>query len=58
MQPAPLRLWRAQHEVQKAAHSQDLIEVPRRAALDRQAEGIEIPTAEEAHEEAATNKSF
>lgn len=52
MQPAPVRLWRAQHEVQKAAHSQDLIEVARRAVLDRQADGIEIPTGgAEAQEE-------
>jgi hypothetical protein len=58
MQPAPVRLWRAQHEVQRAARSQDLIEVPRRAVLDRQAEEVEIPTAEEAHEEIAAKASF
>jgi hypothetical protein len=31
-------LWLAQQEVQKAAHDQDLIEVPRRAQLDRATE--------------------
>jgi hypothetical protein len=35
--PAPLRP--AQAEVHRAAHNQDLIEVPKRARLDREAEG-------------------
>jgi hypothetical protein len=35
--PAPLRP--AQAEVHRAAHDQDLIEVPKRARLDREAEG-------------------
>jgi hypothetical protein len=32
------KLRPAQHEVQKTAHDQDLIEVPKRARLDREAE--------------------
>jgi hypothetical protein len=32
------KLKPAQHEVQKTAHDQDLIEVPKRSLLDREAE--------------------
>jgi hypothetical protein len=38
MASTPRQLWLAQQEVQKAAHDQDLIEVPRRAQLDRATE--------------------
>ena len=38
MQTTPKVLRPAQNEVHRAAHNQDLIEVPRRAALDREAE--------------------
>jgi hypothetical protein len=53
MQTTPAKLRPAQREVQRTAHDQDLIEVPKRAQLDRQAEGTIIPTGgAEAHEEA------
>ena len=38
MQTTPTQLKPAQHEVHRAAHEQDLIEVPKRALLDREAE--------------------
>jgi hypothetical protein len=38
MQNTPSRLRPAQNEVHRTAHDQDLIEVPRRAKLDREAE--------------------
>jgi hypothetical protein len=39
MQTTPQTLRPAQTEVHRTAHDQDLIEVPRRARLDREAEG-------------------
>jgi hypothetical protein len=33
--------------VQRTAHDQDLIEVPMRATLDREAEGLELPLVKE-----------
>ena len=39
MQTTPALLRPAQHEVHRTAHDQDLIEVPKRARLDREAEG-------------------
>jgi hypothetical protein len=38
MQTTPRKLIPAQAEVHRTAHDQDLIEVPRRARLDREAE--------------------
>jgi hypothetical protein len=38
MQTVPSRLRPAQNEVRRTAHDQDLIEVPKRAKLDREAE--------------------
>ncbi|MGD0891710.1 MAG: hypothetical protein ABR923_09270 [Terracidiphilus sp.] len=38
MQPFERRLKPAQDEVHRTAHDQDLIEVPKRARLDREAE--------------------
>jgi hypothetical protein len=38
MQTTSLKLRPAQHEVHRTAHDQDMIEVPKRAMLDRQAE--------------------
>ena len=38
MQTTPENLRPAQDEVNRAAHSQDLIEVPKQAQLDREAE--------------------
>ena len=38
MQTIPTQLKPAQDEVQRTAHNQDLIEVPKRARLDREAE--------------------
>ena len=43
MQTTPKTLRPAQTEVHRTAHIQDLIEVPKRARLDREAEGKEIP---------------
>jgi hypothetical protein len=37
--PLELMLKSAQNEVHRTAHNQDLIEVPKRARLDREAEG-------------------
>jgi len=39
MQTTPNVLRPAQAEVHRTAHDQDLIEVPKRAQLDREAEG-------------------
>jgi len=39
MQTTPKILKPAQIEVHRTAHDQDLVEVPKRAALDRAAEG-------------------
>jgi hypothetical protein len=38
MQTTSRRLKPAQDEVQRTAHDQDLIEIPKRARLDREAE--------------------
>ena len=43
MQNIPRPLRPAQDEVHRTAHDQDLIEVPRRAWLDRLAEGKKTP---------------
>ena len=37
--PLELMLKSVQNEIHQTAHNQDLIEVPRRARLDREAEG-------------------
>jgi hypothetical protein len=42
MQTTPWRLRPAQNEVHRGAHNQDLVEVPKRAMLDREVEGIEL----------------
>jgi hypothetical protein len=39
MQTTPKILRPAQNEVHRTAHDQDLVEVPKRAVLDRAAEG-------------------
>ncbi|MGD0522432.1 MAG: hypothetical protein ABSA48_14335 [Terracidiphilus sp.] len=41
MQTTPQTLRPAQAEVHRTAHDQDLIEVPKRARLNREAEGKE-----------------
>jgi hypothetical protein len=46
MQTTPWRLRPAQNEVHHGAHSQDLTEVPKRAMLDRVAEGIKLQPPE------------
>jgi hypothetical protein len=38
MQTTPTRLRPAQNEAQRTSHDQDLIEIPKRARLDREAE--------------------
>jgi hypothetical protein len=43
MQNAQVKLRPAQSEVHRTAHDQDLIEVPKRARLDREAEGRKLP---------------
>lgn len=43
MQTIAEKLLPAQIEVHRTAHDQDLIEVPRRARLDREAEGKKFP---------------
>lgn len=43
MQTTPRILRPAQNEVRRGAHNQDLVEVPKRAMLDREAEGIALP---------------
>jgi hypothetical protein len=42
MQTTPRKLIPAQAEVHRTAHDQDLIEVPRRARLDRETEARNI----------------
>ena len=42
MQNEPKNFHLAQAEVHRTAHSQDLVEVPKRALLDRKAESHEI----------------
>jgi hypothetical protein len=42
MQTATQKLRPAQAEVHRTAHDQDLVEVPRRARLDREAEGKKL----------------
>jgi hypothetical protein len=46
------RLQPAQNEVRRAAHEQDLVEVPRRAQLDRDNDGasLDLPKLERADE--------
>jgi hypothetical protein len=46
MQNIPNPLRPAQTELQQTAHDQDLIEIPKRARLDREAEGrrFSVPT--------------
>jgi hypothetical protein len=39
MQTTPRILRPVQNEVHRTAHEQDLVEVPKRAVLDREAEG-------------------
>jgi hypothetical protein len=59
MQTIRGKLWRAQAEVQRAAHDQDLVEVPKRALLDRAAEGTILPTGgAEAHGEINEDSVF
>ena len=45
MQTTPRILRPAQNEVHRGAHSQDLLEVPKHAMLDREAEGtvVQVP---------------
>jgi hypothetical protein len=46
MQTIPTQLKPAQDEIHRTAHDQDLIEVPKRARLDREAENqgfLQIP---------------
>ncbi|MGO9340254.1 MAG: hypothetical protein ACLPY1_22390 [Terracidiphilus sp.] len=43
MQTATEKLLPAQKEVHRTAHDQDLVEVPKRARLDREAEGRNVP---------------
>jgi len=43
MQTATEKLLPAQNEVHRTAHDQDLVEVPKRARLDREAEGKKFP---------------
>jgi hypothetical protein len=43
MQTTSQTMRPAQAEVHRTAHDQDLVEVPRRARLDREAEGKEVP---------------
>lgn len=50
MHTTPLKLRPAQHEVHRTAHNQDMIEVPRRAMLDRLAEQ-KTPTPQNAEDE-------
>jgi len=50
MQTIVNKLQPAQNEVHKAAHDQDLVEVPKRAKLDRENEGrrLDLPKLEQA----------
>ncbi len=52
MQNIVKRLQPAQKEVNQAAHDQDLVEVPKRAQLDRDNDGanLELPELERADE--------
>jgi hypothetical protein len=43
MHATPRILRPAQNEVHRGAHNQDLVEVPKRAMLDREAQGIALP---------------
>jgi hypothetical protein len=49
MQTTPKVLRSAQNEVHRAAHDQDLIEVPKRAALNRENDGrrLDLPPLEQ-----------
>ena len=53
MQATPSILRPAQKEVHRTAHDQDLVEVPKRAVLDRVVEGkrYELPDVEPAQED-------
>ena len=42
MQSTAKELRPAQNEVHRAAHDQDLVEVPKRAKLDREVEGASL----------------
>jgi hypothetical protein len=42
MQNIVRKLQPAQNEVQRAAHDQDLVEVPKRAVLDRENDGQQL----------------
>jgi hypothetical protein len=52
MQTTVKALRPAQNEVQRAAHDQDLVEVPRRVQLDRDNDGatLDLPKLERADE--------
>ena len=52
MQSTARVLQPAQNEVQRAAHNQDLVEVPRRAKLDRENDGarLDLPKLERVDE--------
>jgi hypothetical protein len=52
MQTTPKVLRPAQNEVHKAAHDQDLVEVPKRAQLDRENDGqrFDLPKLEQTDE--------
>ncbi len=52
MQNIVRKLRPAQYEVHRAAHDQDLVEVPMRAKLDREADGVQLdlPKLEQADE--------
>jgi hypothetical protein len=43
MQSTLRKLIPAQAELHRTAHDQDLVEVPKRARLDREAEGRKLP---------------
>jgi hypothetical protein len=55
MQNAQGSLRPAQAEVHRTARDQDLVEVPKRARLDRDAEGREIPLPSATTKNAATH---
>jgi hypothetical protein len=57
MQTTPWKLRLAQNEVHRGAHNQDLTEVPKRAMLDREVEGIGVP-AGAAHEPVSEDAIF
>jgi hypothetical protein len=58
MQWTPSILRPAQNEVHRTAHNQDLIEVPKRALLDREAEGIAFPAGRATHSEISKDSVF